>query len=503
MGPPQRVVARVGGIAPQRVVVAVGLGHVAERVGGRAPVVRRLRVRLGDADAAPRRRAIALVGDGPAPRSSTTEPVFHGLKRRSEWATLAVSPQAPRTHPRRCRGASRATRRPPPSDLHVDRLEGGDHARSAAEPSTSGRRRGARRASCPRREDLGLQLHGRPGSSARSSRRRSGIAGAGHDERSTSGGTAERSAGARGRSRPRSRRARCSWSTGDPPLGDHRLHGRAAISAPRRRNTLRNRSSLFSKNEYTDPTENSARSATSLSVVSWKPLAPNTSSAASSSWARLRSRCCRRRWLRRDGRSGAEVSAMIGLRYRERSFNRVEGPCQQSRSTPRHARPRVTGWAPPTCASSVTGSLAYVTVDRPEAAQRHDAGDVLRDPLRRRPRERRRRPRRAADHRRGDVFIPGGDLGGDNTDGWADLPRLLGMDNTPFDAMRRSPQAGRVRRERRGPGRRPDDRHAGRRRRRQRPGHASGRPSCSGASPTPTTPRSSRARSARPAPATC
>jgi enoyl-CoA hydratase len=38
----------------------------------------------------------------------------------------------------------------------------------------------------------------------------------------------------------------------------------------------------------------------------------------------------------------------------------------------------------------------------------------------------------------GDVFIPGGDLGGDNRDGWADLPRLLGMDNTPFDAIRNS-----------------------------------------------------------------
>lgn len=38
----------------------------------------------------------------------------------------------------------------------------------------------------------------------------------------------------------------------------------------------------------------------------------------------------------------------------------------------------------------------------------------------------------------GDVFIPGGDLGGTNTDGWADLPRLLGMDNTPFDAIRNS-----------------------------------------------------------------
>ncbi len=38
----------------------------------------------------------------------------------------------------------------------------------------------------------------------------------------------------------------------------------------------------------------------------------------------------------------------------------------------------------------------------------------------------------------GDVFIPGGDLGGANEDGWADLPTLLGMDNTPFDALRRS-----------------------------------------------------------------
>src|SRR3954447_11431057 len=38
----------------------------------------------------------------------------------------------------------------------------------------------------------------------------------------------------------------------------------------------------------------------------------------------------------------------------------------------------------------------------------------------------------------GDVFIPGGDLGGDNIDGWADLPRLLSMDNTPFEAVRLS-----------------------------------------------------------------
>jgi enoyl-CoA hydratase len=38
----------------------------------------------------------------------------------------------------------------------------------------------------------------------------------------------------------------------------------------------------------------------------------------------------------------------------------------------------------------------------------------------------------------GDVFIPGGDLGGANDDGWTDLPTLLSMDNTPFDALRRS-----------------------------------------------------------------
>jgi enoyl-CoA hydratase len=39
-----------------------------------------------------------------------------------------------------------------------------------------------------------------------------------------------------------------------------------------------------------------------------------------------------------------------------------------------------------------------------------------------------------------DIFMPGGDLGGRNVDGWMDLPRLLSMDNTPFDAVRRSPK---------------------------------------------------------------
>lgn len=38
----------------------------------------------------------------------------------------------------------------------------------------------------------------------------------------------------------------------------------------------------------------------------------------------------------------------------------------------------------------------------------------------------------------GDVFIPGGDLSQSNDDGWADLPRLLFMDNSPFDALRQA-----------------------------------------------------------------
>ena len=38
----------------------------------------------------------------------------------------------------------------------------------------------------------------------------------------------------------------------------------------------------------------------------------------------------------------------------------------------------------------------------------------------------------------GDVFIPGGDLGGDQEDSWADLAGLLHMDNVPFEAIRNS-----------------------------------------------------------------
>lgn len=84
------------------------------------------------------------------------------------------------------------------------------------------------------------------------------------------------------------------------------------------------------------------------------------------------------------------------------------------------------------------GPIAVVTVDRPEA--RNAMTPAMYFGI-----------RYAVDHvareadlagllitGTGDVFIPGGDLGGDNRDGWADLPTLLHMDNTPFDAIRRS-----------------------------------------------------------------
>lgn len=83
------------------------------------------------------------------------------------------------------------------------------------------------------------------------------------------------------------------------------------------------------------------------------------------------------------------------------------------------------------------GPLATVTVDRPEA--RNALTPAMYFGL-----------RYAVDHvgrddslagllvtGTGDVFIPGGDPWS-NEDGWADLPTLLGMDNTPFDAVRRS-----------------------------------------------------------------
>jgi enoyl-CoA hydratase/carnithine racemase len=40
----------------------------------------------------------------------------------------------------------------------------------------------------------------------------------------------------------------------------------------------------------------------------------------------------------------------------------------------------------------------------------------------------------------GDVFIPGGELRGREPDRWLDFPDLLGLDATPFEAIRRSPK---------------------------------------------------------------
>jgi enoyl-CoA hydratase len=40
----------------------------------------------------------------------------------------------------------------------------------------------------------------------------------------------------------------------------------------------------------------------------------------------------------------------------------------------------------------------------------------------------------------GDVFVPGGELRGREPDRWLDFPDLLGIDCTPFEAIRRSPK---------------------------------------------------------------
>ena len=38
----------------------------------------------------------------------------------------------------------------------------------------------------------------------------------------------------------------------------------------------------------------------------------------------------------------------------------------------------------------------------------------------------------------GDVFIPGGDLGGPSDDAWGEAPGLMGLDSLPFETLRRS-----------------------------------------------------------------
>jgi enoyl-CoA hydratase len=84
------------------------------------------------------------------------------------------------------------------------------------------------------------------------------------------------------------------------------------------------------------------------------------------------------------------------------------------------------------------GPLAHVVVDRPEA--RNALTPAMYFGIRYAIDHVNRTPELAGVliTGTGDVFMPGGDLGGANEDGWADLPMLLGMDNTPFDAVRRS-----------------------------------------------------------------
>jgi enoyl-CoA hydratase len=84
------------------------------------------------------------------------------------------------------------------------------------------------------------------------------------------------------------------------------------------------------------------------------------------------------------------------------------------------------------------GSLAYCIVDRPEArnamtgsmyfAVRYAVDVVNADPT----------LSGMLLTGSGDVFIPGGDLGGATVDDWGDVTRLLAMDTTPFEAIRNS-----------------------------------------------------------------
>ncbi len=84
------------------------------------------------------------------------------------------------------------------------------------------------------------------------------------------------------------------------------------------------------------------------------------------------------------------------------------------------------------------GSLALVTVDRPEA--RNALTPYMYFGIRYAVQHVNQTPELAGMliTGTGDVFIPGGDLGGASPDAWGDVPRWLGMDLTPFDTVRRS-----------------------------------------------------------------
>ena len=84
------------------------------------------------------------------------------------------------------------------------------------------------------------------------------------------------------------------------------------------------------------------------------------------------------------------------------------------------------------------GSLALLTVDRPEA--RNALTPYMYFGIRYAVQHVNQTPELAGLLITGidDVFIPGGDLGGASPDAWGDMPRMLGMDLTPFDTVRRS-----------------------------------------------------------------
>jgi enoyl-CoA hydratase len=86
------------------------------------------------------------------------------------------------------------------------------------------------------------------------------------------------------------------------------------------------------------------------------------------------------------------------------------------------------------------GSLALVTVDRPH--RRNALTPAMYFGIRYAVDHVNRTPELAAlvITGTGDVFIPGGDLGGDQEDAWSDLGGLLQMDNVPFETIRNSPK---------------------------------------------------------------
>ena len=104
---------------------------------------------------------------------------------------------------------------------------------------------------------------------------------------------------------------------------------------------------------------------------------------------------------------------------------------------PKADRPKGTGWARPTCDSS--GRAAWPLHRRPSrGSQRHDRGDVLRRALRRRRRQCRSDAVGDAAHGDRRRLHSGRRPRRTNVDDWGNVTGLLGMDTTPFEAIRNS-----------------------------------------------------------------